>query len=537
MAFSAAAFCLLFFPSAFFGQERCLSKEESEKAVALTRAEENFTVNAALRQKLLEMQAAREELERKITEDWEKNQKLIPELNTLNKKNLLRLCEMVKEKGWLRKELVGEDGMEAALTFLLGSQKVEFQIEIFPVVAAAVKKGQVGNSYLAGLVDSIRVGRGLPQIFGTQTKVKNELFYLYPLVSGEKVDEWRKMYNLPPLSTFIKYLQYRYGMPVIKIPRLPPAPALKEETSPQNSAAAKAESLLDLESDEVIKVESKLVNINVRVSSNDPAAANVNLQKSDFALYADGKPQEISFFSTRETPFDLVLLLDLSGSTADKKNLIRKSTRRFIEAARPNDRIAIVTFTDEPKIVSDLTSDKTELLKSVKQIDDLGGSGVWRALEFAYQKIIKPENQGRRSAVIIMTDGVDTSLLPNRRMPDSYPNFSDVLETVRTGDTTVIPIYLDTENDSPNNFYKSYSVARRTLSLLAEESGGQVYTAKKVKDLNGVYEEVINDLGKIYSLGYEPTDIKADGAWHNLTVKIPDYPNLTVYAKKGFYAK
>ena len=535
--FFAVFFSLLVFPQAFFGQERCLSKEEVQKAVALTEAPGNVNVDEALRQKLLDSQAAREELERKIIDNPDKSQKLVPELNAINKKNLLQLCEIVKERGWVRKELVGEDGMAAALSFLQGSQNTELQLQIFPVVAAAVKKGLVGNSNLAALVDGIRVGGGLPQIFGTQTKVKDELFYLYPLLNDARVDEWRKIYGLPPLSSFMKYLQSRYGMPVIKMPRLPSPSQLKDPATLPEPANAKTESLVDLENDEVIKVESNVVNLNVRVSSNDPLTNNLNLQKSDFALFADGKPQEISFFSTRETPFDLVLLLDLSGSTSEKQDLIRKSTQRFIEAARPSDRIAIVAFSDEPKIVSDLTSDKTELLKSVKKIDDLGGSGVWRALQFAYQKIIKPESEGRRSAIIIMTDGVDTALLPNRMMPESYPNFSDVLEMVRTRDTTVIPIYLDTENDAGNSEEKSYRIARRTLALLAEESGGQVYNAKKVKDLNGVYQEVINDLGKVYSLGYEPTDIKADGTWHSLTVTIPKYPNLTIRAKKGFYAR
>ncbi|MGI8469829.1 MAG: VWA domain-containing protein [Pyrinomonadaceae bacterium] len=531
-----AVFSFLIAVPTIFGQAKCLSDEEAKKAVEITNTAQNVTENYALRQELLDMQAARQKLEQKITGNWQENQKLIPEANELNRKNLLRLCEIVKQNGWVRKELVGEDGTQAALSFLQGSQNFEILREIFPVVAAAAKKGYVGNNYVAALVDSIRVGAGLPQIFGTQTAVRDELFYLYPLVNDAKVDEWRKLYNLSPLSQFMKFLQFEYGMPVIKSPRLP---QIKEQPQKSAQTVAKAGLPPDLNTEEVVKVESSLVNLNVRVSSNDAAADNLNLQKSDFALYADGKPQEISFFSAADAPFDLILLLDLSGSTAGKQGLIRKSTRQFIEAARPSDRIAIVTFTDEAKIISDLTDNKTELLKRVKKIDDDGGSGVWGALQFAFDKIVKPESAGRRSAIVMMTDGVDTSLLPQqyRILPDSYPNFSDVLETVRNSDTTIIPIYLDTETLSDASVKKSYSVARKTLSMLAEESGGEMYYANKVSDLNGVYEKVIDDLGKVYSLGYEPSEISRDGAWHSLSVKIPNHPNLSVRAKTGFYAK
>ena len=537
-AFSVfAVFLFLIVAQSVFGQAKCLSDEESKKAVEMTDTAENIADNPVLRQQILARQTERREIEQKITDDWEKNKNLIPAANELNRKNLLWLCQIVKQNGWVRKEAVGADGAGAALSFLQGGQDVTLQREIFPVVAAAAKKGYVGNNFIAGLIDGIRVGEGVPQIFGTQTTLRDELFYLYPLLNDAKVDEWRKLYDLPPLADFMKYLQYQFGIPVIKSPRLPIPPQLKEQTQKSSTVAAGLPPNLDAE--EVVKVESNLVNLNVRVSAVDAAttADGSSLQKSDFQLFADGKPQEISFFSAADTPFDLVLLLDLSGSTAGKQDLIRKSTERFIEAARPSDRIAIITFTDEPKIISDLTGDKAALLKRVKKIKDYGGSGVWLAMQFAFDKIIKPESQGRRSAIVMMSDGVDSSLMPQRVMPASYPNFSGLLETVRNSDATVIPIYLDTEGDAAYSEHKSYAVARRTLSMLAEESGGQMYYAKRAADLDGVYENVIGDLGRVYSLGYEPSEINRDGAWHSLNVKIPNHPNLSVHTKTGFYAK
>lgn len=517
-----------------FAQGECLSAEEAQKAVSLLDSPQIISLNKSLRQELIDLKAEQLRAEQKII-DGEAKQNLIADFKESGKKNLLRLCEIVKQNGWTDKKLVGEDGFAAAMFIISNGSDTKLQREIFPVLAAAVKKGLIGNSEIAPLIDSIRIGEGQPQIFGTQSRIRNDVLYLYPLVSDAKVDEYRKAYGLLPLSTYIKYLQFQYGMPVIKSPRSFTAPQLKQnkENSPAvNSTDPQA---LNLEQEEVVKVESNVVSLNARVSSKDSTNADLNLQKSDFALFQDGRQQEISFFSTTDAPFDLVLVLDLSGSTSGKRDLIRQSTKRFIEAARATDRIAILTFTDQVKIISQLTQDKAQLLESAKKIGDSGGSAVWLGLQSALDEIIKPESTGRRSAVVLMTDGVDSSLLTPYILSDSYPNFSDLLETVRDGNTTIIPIYLDTESSSSP--HRVYRAARQTLSMLAEESGGEIYYAKKIENLNGVYEQVISDLGKVYSLGYEPSEITRDGAWHTLEIKIPTHPDLTVRAKTGFYAK
>jgi hypothetical protein len=137
----------------------------------------------------------------------------------------------------------------------------------------------------------------------------------------------------------------------------------------------------------------------------------------------------------------------------------------------------------------------------------------------------------------MMTDGVDSSLLRNAILPPEYPIFSDVLDMVRENDTAVIPVYLDTEIGVGAWEKRAYRSARQTLGMLAEASGNQMYYAKKIDDLNGVYEKVINDLGKVYSLGYQPTDEVRDGAWRALTVKINNHPNLLARSKTGYFAK
>ena len=90
---------------------------------------------------------------------------------------------------------------------------------------------------------------------------------------------------------------------------------------------------------DTIRIDADLVNLNVSVFNRNVREPTTALQQNDFVVFENGARQQISFFASAETPFDLVLLLDLSGSTADKIGLIRKSSKRFVDAARPSDRI------------------------------------------------------------------------------------------------------------------------------------------------------------------------------------------------------
>src|SRR5437763_17111355 len=231
---------------------------------------------------------------------------------------------------------------------------------------------------------------------------------------------------------------------------------------------------------DVIKVDTDLVNLNVSVFNRKSAASMVALQQKDFAVLDDGAPQDISFFASGESPFDLVLLLDLSGSTVNKIGLIRKSARRFIDAARPEDRIAILTFTADIQIISKLTSDREALKKSIDDIDKpIGGTNFWDALAFVLEHVVVQSRAEKRpSAVVVMTDGVDNAL-PGGHGDGSKTTFDQLLEEVRHLETIVLPIYLDTEKEANRNSTpaSAYAMAREELAMLAAESGNTVYRA------------------------------------------------------------
>jgi VWFA-related protein len=355
------------------------------------------------------------------------------------------------------------------------------------------------------------------------------------------VDARRKQYELPPLKDYLRRLELLYQLPLIK------ATGALTNSFSDNSQASIANATdkvlagTTTEDDvDVLRVDTNVVSLNVSVYGTKLRTEVAKLEQKDFTVAEDGKPQEISFFAATDVPFDLVLLIDLSGSTADKRDLIRKSTRRFIEAARPTDRIAILAFADDIWVVCPLTVDRPRLLAAASKIEGGGGSHVWDALAFTLDNVFESASSPRRRAVVFMTDGVDNALNSFYGSGGSKISFADLLESVRKHDALVVPIYLDTEDR--NSYFgdsgrRTYASARNTLAMLALESGGLYYSARKVEDLNGVYEQVIEDLSKVYSIGYRSTNEKRDGSWRGVNIEIPGHRDLKTRARPGYYAR
>jgi VWFA-related protein len=291
---------------------------------------------------------------------------------------------------------------------------------------------------------------------------------------------------------------------------------------------------------ETIHVDTELVDLNVSVFSRDPSRPAGELQQKDFTVLENGVPEEISFFASTSTPFDLVLLIDLSGSTADKLKLIRKSAVSFVEAVRPTDRISIVTFTDKPVVAAPLMTDRKQLTERIKEIEKpKGGTNFWDALAFVLKNIFGAKESFRRQAVVVMSDGVDNAL-PDVPGPGSEISYAELLDTVRSSESIVIPIYLDTEREMVKQRRATpgaYTIAREQLMELATESGSLLYRARKVEDLRGVYEQVIRDLGMVYSIGYQPKNRVRDGSWRSISVQLVNRSDLSARSKRGYYAK
>jgi Ca-activated chloride channel homolog len=291
---------------------------------------------------------------------------------------------------------------------------------------------------------------------------------------------------------------------------------------------------------ETIRIESDLVDLKVSVLGLNPTTAAPLLEQKDFLVLEDGSPQEISFFAAADAPFDLVLLLDVSGSTSKKLKMIRRSAKRFVDAARPVDRIAIVTFTDQSWVYSGFSLDRKQLKKDIDDIDDaFGGTNFWDSLNFVLRDMLAKNNGSRRGAVVVMTDGVDNAL-PDVKGPGSRIPFEELLANVSSSEAIVFPIYLDAEEEGVKEYKMpraAYTQAREQLAQLASASGTTMYRAAKLEDLEQLYTQVIRELSTVYSIGYRPSNRTLDGKWRTVEVQLPSRPTLQARTKRGYFAK
>lgn len=291
---------------------------------------------------------------------------------------------------------------------------------------------------------------------------------------------------------------------------------------------------------ETVRIDSDLVDLKVSVLGFPPNSPPPVLAPKDFIVFEDDVPQEITFFAAADTPFDLVLLLDLSGSNSKKLKMIRNSAKRFVDAARDVDRIALVTFTDHPALYSSFSLDRKKLKRTIDEIDEAyGGTNFWDSMDWVLRDLI-PQGSGlRRSAIVVMTDGVDNAL-PNIEGSGSQVPFEVLLDRVRKSESIVFPIYLDTEEENVKRFNyarAAYATAREQLGQIARACGTPMYRAAQLSDLDSVYAQVVRDLSTVYSIGYRPTNKALDGKWRSVEVHLSARSDLFARTKRGYYAK
>lgn len=314
-------------------------------------------------------------------------------------------------------------------------------------------------------------------------------------------------------------------------------PILRRDNSSNPNTQSSTTNKNDDSDEGTIKIDTKLVSLNVSVMSRDGRAVS-SLKNNNFQVFEDGVQQQIEHFEPVNSPFNLVILIDLSGSIIDKIDVLRRAVIKFIDVSRPEDRIAIVTFTRTVQVVCELTNDR-QLIKQRLQYMTMpkGGTAFYEATWFTLTQMFK-QVEGQRNAVVILSDGVDNSISVTYPMP-SRVTFDQILRKVQEMGVLVFPIYLDTEADNVSQMIEepgSYVVARKQLGALAESSGGVYFKADRPDNLEGVYEKVAADLRTLYSISYYPTNANRDGTWRKLKVKV-DRADVAVRTRRGYYAK
>jgi VWFA-related protein len=288
---------------------------------------------------------------------------------------------------------------------------------------------------------------------------------------------------------------------------------------------------------DVIKIDTRMVNLNVKVTDASGKLLP-DLTKEDFQAFENNVEQDLVYFAPVTAPVNLVLLLDLSGSTKDRMKVMKKAAKKFIDTLNPNTRIAVAGFSRKFMVISDFTDDR-KLLKN--RIDDLKNfqsgtafyDAMWHTLD------LFNEVREKRRAVVVLTDGVDNSLSSDEYEP-RHP-FDELLSRLTQNDITIYPIYFDTEYETivkrrGSDTHEAYVTARKQLNNISETTGGTLFKADRAEELDSVYERVAAELHTMYSVAYYPKDKDYDGKWRQVQMKVRR-PQGVTKTKPGYYAK
>ena len=367
-------------------------------------------------------------------------------------------------------------------------------------------------------------------------------------VSGGKT-LWRLRDNLPERAIVYGTYRVRAGHPrsVILTEFAPPpdwplkfhweAPAVLESIlrpppRPQSVAAAPVEpSTQTAEGGAVFRSDVRMVNLVLAV--NDAGGEPVtDLETEDFKVIEDGVPQEVAFASSDEAPFNLAILLDLSGSTRPDRKPMIAAVEGFIRMAGENDRVAVYALSGGMfHVVSRLTSDRAKLLQAVQRLPEVSGaSPLYDAITLAYAEELH-HRPGERNALIVISDGIDNQV--SKQEAPSSVKFKRLEEAAEEMNALIYPVFLLSGERFGRNW--SQKAAKRMQELTAA-SGGRLFPAGSISDLTPVFPQVEAELRSVYSVAYYPKNQDFDGAWRNVDVQV-NRSGAVLRARPGYYAR
>ncbi len=280
----------------------------------------------------------------------------------------------------------------------------------------------------------------------------------------------------------------------------------------------------------VFSADVRMVSMSVAVSDNQ-GRPMTGLGKSDFEVREDGVLQDIRVVDPEESPFNLAILLDLSGSTSQDLDDMREAALRLIDIARPSDRVALYAMAGGMfHRLAALTADREVLSKRLASLPyPSGGSPLWDTIVLAYDDELS-EHEGERNALIVISDGIDNRI-SGHNMPSTL-RAKRLTQVVEEMDVRIYPIFLL----SGLRFGRGWSRnARNRLDAIARTSGGRLFDAESVQDVEPVLPSLAQELRSVYGIAYYPKDQEFDGTWRRVRVKVAKR-DVDVRSRPGYFA-
>lgn len=270
-----------------------------------------------------------------------------------------------------------------------------------------------------------------------------------------------------------------------------------------------------------LRVDTNLVLVPVTVNDelNHPITG---LEKENFQVYDDSRPQTIASFSTEDEPIALGFVFDTSGSMRNALPDGRHAAAEFLELANPEDEFFLVEFDTAPRLAIPLTSDTGTIRTEILMTKSGGSTALIDGLYLAINEIHKSKKS--KKAIVLISDGGENN---SRYTPTEIKN------VVRESDVLIYTVAIPGGEQGPEA-----SDGLGLMNRIAEMTGAHMYQAG-VADLRDIAEKIAIELRNRYVLGYSPHDPERDGRYHRILIKVNPprgLPKLRAHWRLGYYA-
>lgn len=268
--------------------------------------------------------------------------------------------------------------------------------------------------------------------------------------------------------------------------------------------------------------------VSLTVTVTEPDGRYVTgLDAADFSVYEDGVKQDIQFFNRSNLPVALSLLLDTSASMEEKMTTAQEAAIGFARRLRPEDLGELIDFDTRVDVAQAFTSSLPALEAAIRKTSAGGSTSLYNAVYIALKELrkvrAKTEADVRRQAIVLLSDGEDTS---------SLVTYDQVLDLAKRSETAIYTIGLRARDEVQS---KGFREAEFVLRDLAQQTGGRVFFPSRIEDLAGVYTQISEELASQYLVGYISKNARRDGTWRRLVVRA-NRPGANARTKQGYYA-
>jgi Ca-activated chloride channel family protein len=270
----------------------------------------------------------------------------------------------------------------------------------------------------------------------------------------------------------------------------------------------------------------ELVSLNVTVTDAQGHYAT-DLDQANFNVFEDGVKQDITFFTKTNLPIALSILLDTSASMENKLQTAQDAAIGFAKRLRPQDLAEVIDFDSRVTTLQNFTNNSGDLELAIRKTSAGGSTSLYNAVYIALKDlkkvVAKSPDEIRRQAIVLLSDGEDTSsLLP----------FDEVLDLAKRSETAIYCIGLRSE--APEHGSKGFKEAEFVLNKLSQETGARTFFPQQVVELNGIYGQIAEELSNQYTIGYSSRNPRRDGAWRRIAVRT-DRQGVVARTKPGYF--